>query len=63
MCRAPVILRAGLIGRSASYLRPLLAAANEENLELDAIARAAARIERLVGLSHGSNMRFGGNGR
>lgn len=48
-----VAARAGLKPASASYLRPHAKTANLSKVDIDTIVRAAARIERLAGISYG----------
>jgi len=46
--------RAGLIARSANYLAAYVRQADAKQINMDLIVRAAARIERLANIHHGS---------
>jgi hypothetical protein len=48
-----VCARAGIVTRSADYLRPYVRDRTPDAISLDTIVRAAARIERLAGIRHG----------
>ncbi|MBM1170201.1 ImmA/IrrE family metallo-endopeptidase [Microvirga arabica] len=48
-----VAARAGLKPASANYLRPHAKSANLSKVDIDAVVRAAARIERLANISYG----------
>jgi hypothetical protein len=49
-----VASRAGIVGASAQYLKGYLAGADMARIDVDLIVRAAARIERMCGIRHGS---------
>lgn len=45
--------RAGLVTRSAAYLKPYLEKVKQDDVDLDVIVRAASRIERIGKISYG----------
>lgn len=49
-----VASRAGLVTRSAAYLKPHAQRVDMKKIDVDLIVRAAARIERLAKIHYGS---------